>query len=218
MNIPTSNTLKAILLTGLALGSTSVLADNCAKTTASGAANSGICVQVPVGLPSQKMVFNIDSQITADGTSNGQPLALQHMLKLGTNNLARIKGTHLDKGAFHIKGVIHGSAINWALSDKWWIDHVPGAKGNPNKELLNKIADLRKNKGLDIQLEACADTMASKGLTNADLYPGILVNESAVGRLGDLQQLGYTYIQETSSGKGPTMRSSINAMVKADNS
>jgi intracellular sulfur oxidation DsrE/DsrF family protein len=70
---------------------------------------------------------------------------------------------------------------------------------------------------MDIQLEACADTMASKGLTNADLYPGILVNESAVGRLGDLQQLGYTYIQETAT-KGPVRQSSVEAMVKADNS
>jgi intracellular sulfur oxidation DsrE/DsrF family protein len=209
-------TMKGILIAGLVLGSTSVFADNCVKATASGASNHTICVNVPVGLPSQKMVFNIDSQITTDGTSGGHPVALEHMYKLGNANLARIKSSNLVKGAFHIKGVIHGTAISWALSDKWWIDHVPGAKGNPNKEWLNKIADLQ-SKGMDIQLEACADTMASKGLTNADLYPGVLVNESAVGRLGDLQQLGYTYIQETAS-KGPVRQSAVNAMMKADNS
>jgi intracellular sulfur oxidation DsrE/DsrF family protein len=210
-------TMKGILLAGLALGSTAVFADNCVKATASGASSHTICVNVPVGLPSQKMVFNIDSQVTTDGTSGGHPVALEHMYKLGNANLARIKSTTLVKGAFHIKGVIHGPAISWALSDKWWQDHVPGAKGNPNKEWLNKIAELRNKQGMDIQLEACADTMASKGLTNADLYPGILVNESAVGRLGDLQQLGYTYIQETAT-KGPVRQSSVEAMVKADNS
>lgn len=208
---------KAILISGLALASTSVFAQNCFKTSASGAKKDGICVNVPVGLPSQKMVFNIDSPVTTDGTSHGHPVALQHMVKLGNANLTHIKESSLSKGAFHIKGVIHGPAISWALNDKWWIKNVPGAKGNPNKEWLNKIADLRQNKGLDIQLEACADTMVEKGLTNADLYPGIQVNESAVGRLGDLQQLGYTYIQESAS-KSPTMRSSINTMVSADNS
>lgn len=217
INKVTNVTMKGILLAGLALGSTAVFADNCVKSTASGASGHTICVNVPVGLPSQKMVFNIDSQVTADGTSSGHPVALEHMYKLGNANLARIKASTLVKGAFHIKGVIHGPAISWALSDKWWQDHVPGAKGNPHKEWLNKIADLRNNKGMDIQLEACADTMASQGLTNADLYPGILVNESAVGRLGDLQQLGYTYIQEN-GGKNPVMHSSTNAMMKADNS
>lgn len=217
INKATNVTMKGILLAGLALGSTAVFADNCVKSTASGASSHTICVNVPVGLPSQKMVFNIDSQVTTDGTSGGHPVALEHMYKLANANLARIKNTSLVKGAFHIKGVIHGPAISWALSDKWWQDHVPGAKGNPHKEWLNKIADLRNNKGMDIQLEACADTMASKGLTNADLYPGVLVNESAVGRLGDLQQLGYTYIQEN-GGKNPVMHSSTNAMMKADNS
>jgi intracellular sulfur oxidation DsrE/DsrF family protein len=143
----------------------------------------------------EKALFNIDSKATTDGTSSGYPVALRHMWMLGTANLGLIKKLSLDKTTFHIRGVIHGSAITWALSDQWWIDNVPGATGNPAKEFLDKITGLQA-KGLDITLEACGVTMYGKGLTHDDLYPGIQVDQGAIGRIIDLQQNGYTYIQE----------------------
>jgi intracellular sulfur oxidation DsrE/DsrF family protein len=173
---------------------------------------------VPVGLNVEHAMFNIDAQHTTNGTSGGYPVALRHMWMLGTANIARATGIakKLNGGNppskdqiqaildhYHVVGIMHGSAITWALSDAWWAANVAGATANPVKEWLDKIADLRA-KGLDITLEACGVTMYGKGLTNADLYTDtagnreILVNQGAIGRIIDLEQNGWAYIQEGS--------------------
>lgn len=211
-NNNTKNLFKLILCAGMALGSSSVFAaDGCVylplvtniiegqqQTPPVPTANTVVCVDIPVRQNYERALFNIDSLTTRDGTTMGTPVALRHMYMLGVANMARAKSTpdEIAKlGDFHIKGVIHGKSLTWALSDQWWIDNVPGATGNPHKEWLNKINGLRA-KGLDIQLEVCGVTMYGKGLTQADLYPGILVNQGAVGRILYLQnQEDYAYIQ-----------------------
>jgi len=211
--------LKAVALTGAILGSTSALADcktpplvpniiakldgstDPAKTT-----NTTICVDVPVQLMDEQALFNIDSLATTDGTPAGAPVALRHMWMLGIANIARAKAfADVDLSNFHIKGVIHGSAVTWALNDAWWQRQVDEdgnqlyPDGNPYKDWIEKIFALQ-DKGLDIQLEVCGVTLMGKGLhhtaTDDDVYLGIHVNQGAIGRIIDLQQNGYTYIQE----------------------
>jgi hypothetical protein len=216
--------LSAIIIAGSVLCSTYALADCTYPTLASNVTegidlynaglqatpaptkNTTVCVDVPVQLFANKMVFNIDSPVTSDGTANGTPTALKHMWMMGAANVARVKGVTKHGGTisiadFHIKGIIHGSALSWALNDEWWQSQVdkdgnqlyPG--GNPNKEWINKVLGLQ-SKGLDIQLEVCAVTLMGKNLSNTDVYPGILVNQGAFGRMSALHQDGYAIVSE----------------------
>jgi intracellular sulfur oxidation DsrE/DsrF family protein len=100
---------------------------------------------------------------------------------------------------------MHGTALSWALSDAWWQKQVDDdgnqlyPNGNPYKDWIEKLFALN-NAGVNIQLEVCGVTLSGAGLTNADVYSSangkIYVNQGAIGRLIDLQQKGYTYIQE----------------------
>ena len=216
--------VKATFLAGVILGSTTAFADCTYPTLASNVTegidrynaglqatpaptvNTTVCVDVPVQLFANKMVFNIDTPTTSDGTANGIPAALKHMWMMGAANVARVKGVTKNGGTislsdFHIKGIIHGSGLSWALNDAWWQKQVDEdgnqlyPNGNPNKEWIAKIFSL-KNQGLDIQLEACAVSLMGKGLTHDDVYPGILVNQGAFGRISALHQDGYAVVSE----------------------
>lgn len=160
--------------------------------------NNSVCIDIPVPLIGEKVVFNISSLATRDGTPAGAPVALRYMWMLGTLNLARADSSTTDNvtpGDFHLRGVFYGKAYTWALSDEWWANNVPGATENPHKLWLDKLIALQ-NRGIDIQLEICGVTMYNKGLTREDLYPGILVNQGAIARLVYLQNReGYAYIE-----------------------
>lgn len=163
--------------------------------------NTSVCVDVPLKTKSAKVVFNIDTQITTNGKPDGTPVGPRHMFLYGTAILARMHKLHLNKKHFSIIGVFHGSAITWVLSDEWWKKQTGKdgkqlyPNGNPNSEWLKKLFALKK-KGLNLQIEACGVTMYGKHLTNADLYPDVLVNQGAIGRIIDLQKHGYSYYQE----------------------
>lgn len=171
----------------------------------SGVPNTTVCIDVPVNLSENHSVFNIDTQVTTDGTSTGAPAALRHMWMLGKAMQARVNAGRMDAANIQIIGVMHGSALSWALNDAWWQKQVDKRgrqlypNGNPNKEWLEKIFALN-NAGVNIQLEVCGVTMSGKGLTNADLYSSpngkIHVNQGAIGRIIDLQQKGYAVMQE----------------------
>jgi len=220
--------MKAVILTGAILGSTSALAaEGCTyptlasnvtegidlynaglQATPAPTTNSTVCVDVPVQLMENRMVFDLDTPVTTDGTTNGTPAGLRHMYMMGAANVARAKGVlKATNGAvnllpnFHIKGIIHGTALSWALNDAWWQSQVDEdgnqlyPEGNPNKAWINKLIGL-KNQGLDIQLEVCAVTLMGKNLTNNDVFPGILVNQGAFGRMSALSQEDYAIVSE----------------------
>lgn len=176
------------------------------KTDPSPTVNTTVCVDVPVQLMKNKMVYNMDTPVTKDGTANGIPNGLRHMWLMGSANIARAMGVKKNTGMeilpeFHIKGIIHGSALSWALNDAWWQGQVDEdgnqlyPDGNPNKEWINKVLALQ-SKGLDIQLEVCAVSLMGKKLSDTDVYPGILVNQGAFGRISALHQDGYAIVSE----------------------
>ena len=125
--------------------------------------------------------------------SGGNPVGLRHMFMLGTALKARIQAGLLDPEDVSVIGVFHGSGSAWAL------------KSNPDyaKNFIEKIFDL-KNAGVNMSLEMCGVTMLGKGWTNDNLYISekgkdygfIHVNQGAIGRIIDLEQHGYAYIQE----------------------
>lgn len=216
--------LRAITIAGAMLGSSYAFADCTYPTLASNVTegielynaglkadptptkNTTVCVDVPVQLMKNKMVYNMDVPATKDGTANGSPNGLRHMWLMGSANIARAKGVKNKTGLdilpeLHIKGIIHGSALSWALNDEWWQSQVDEhgnqlyPEGNPNKESIDKVLALQ-SKGLDIQLEVCAVSLMGKGLSDTDVYPGILVNQGAFGRMSALSQEGYVIVSE----------------------
>jgi hypothetical protein len=215
--------IKAVIIAGTVLGSAyasadctyPVLATNTAEgienfiagtqTTPAPTQNTTECVDILNGLVKNFFVFDIDTPVTKDGAVDGTPSALSHMWLMGSANLAYINknkqaGNDVS-GSFSIKGIIHGSALKWALNDAWWKAQVDKEgnqlypDGNPNKAWFEKL-DWLKAHGLDIQLEVCAVTLSGAGLTHDDVYPGILVNQGAFGRMSSLHQQGFTVVPE----------------------
>jgi hypothetical protein len=205
-----------------------------ASDIANGTTNTTICVDQLNYLTSNHFVFNIDTPVTADGipvTAGGTPLAFKHMWLMGSANIAFLKthgfanpdGTVTDPlvpltnpdPAFpngvprmSIIGIIHGSALSWALSDAWWeaqVDddgHQLYPDGNPNKAWFAKIQAMQA-KGMDIKLEVCGVTLEGAGLTRDDVYVDpntgwrIPVNQGAFGRMSHLHQVGgYAVVSE----------------------
>jgi intracellular sulfur oxidation DsrE/DsrF family protein len=211
MNNKKQQVLKAVFLASVILGSTTAIAhndnyrdrddnnvanylDSCdtlplVNTLIGGPVNTTVCVDAPVALKKAKVVFNLDSTIL----SGDNPVGLRHMWMLGNALKARIQAGLLDPEKVSIIGVFHGSGSAWALKSS--PDNVKG--------FIEKIFTLN-NEGVNISLEMCGVTMLGKGWTNDNLYVSekgkgygfIHVNQGAIGRIIDLEQHGYAYIQE----------------------
>ena len=208
MNNKKQLVLKAIMLSGAILGCSAVLAhtdsgndsrerdnnvarymDTCdtlplVNTLIGGPENTSVCVDAPVALEKAKVVFNLDTPVI-DGSGN--PVGLRHMWMLGTALKARIEAGLLDPKDVSIIGIFHGTGSAWAL------------KNTTMAGWIEKIFAL-KNAGVNVNLEMCGVTMLGKGWTNDNLYSsdnGIIhVNQGAIGRIIDLEQHKYAYIQE----------------------
>lgn len=162
------------------------------STLVGGPENTSVCIDAPVALKKAKVVFNLDSTIV----SGGNPVGLLHMFRLGTALKARIEDGSLDPENVSVVGVLHGEGSPWALKSS--PDYV--------KNFIEKIFDL-SNQGVNISLEMCGVTMLGKGWTNENLYVSsrgkdygfIHVNQGAIGRIIDLEQRGFAYIQENDS-------------------
>lgn len=154
--------------------------------------SSPVCVDVPVKLEEPKVVFNMDhNALRSDGVT---PIGMRHMVMLSTAIKNRIDAGQVKAKDVSVIGVFHGGPAQWVLTNEWWADNVEGATGNPHAIWLQKLAGL-KAMGVNIQIEICGVTMTGKGWTNDLVYPGVVVNQGAIGRLVDLQQDGYATIQ-----------------------
>jgi len=215
---------KAILLFGTLLGAHSAFADTLTLNQVSpciypalvpniinGTTNSTVCVDVPNNELAQKgnsIVWDIDTPVTTDGLPNTTPAGFRHMYMMAnamnamvTKILANNPASDI-KSKIHIYGVIHGTALHWALNDDWWKAQLDDdgnqlyPNGNPEGAWIKKLQDFAKTTGLDIHLEVCGVTLMGAGLTNANVYPGILVNGGAFGRFAVLHNEGFLVIQE----------------------
>jgi intracellular sulfur oxidation DsrE/DsrF family protein len=170
--------------------------------------NTTVCVDEPVQLMQSHMLFDMDTPVTTDGLPNTTPAGLRHMWMLGIANIARSnavlngsKGTTNILPNMHVKGILHGTALSWALNDAWWQAQVDKdgnqlyPNGNPEGPWIQKVLALQA-KGLDISIEVCGVTLMGAGLSSDDVYPGIRVNQGAFGRMSALAQEGYTIVSE----------------------
>lgn len=222
--------LKAVMVVGVLLGANNAFACSylpLASDIAKGTKNTTICVDVPNVLIANQFAFNIDTPVTADGipaTNGGTPLAFKHMWLMGSANVFAmnknfggvdgvIKTVTTPNWTDEVKrysiiGIIHGSALKWALSDAWWeaqtdaYGHQLYPNGNPNKAWFTKIQALEAQ-GMDIRLEVCGVTLEGAGLTRDDVYVDpntgwrIKVNQGAFGRMSHLHGFdGYSVVSE----------------------
>ena len=201
---------KALLLLGVLFGANNVFAaDGCKYLplvpniiAGDPTGNTTVCVDIPNPLfNGNKTVWDMDLPVTTDGLPNTTPAGLRHMWMMSVANNAFATKNGLDKSNFKIYGVIHGTALSWALNDAWWESQVDEdgnqlyPNGNPEGAWIQKVLAM-KDKGLDVQLEVCGVTLMGAGLSSDDVYPGILVNQGAFGRFQVLHQQGFMVIQE----------------------
>lgn len=198
---------KAVLFTGFVFGTVAAYADEAVNTgivspcsypaIVGDPTNTDICVDVPVNLKKDFVVFNNNENAISSFQGSAAPLSMKHMIMLGGAMLNRISSGLMEADDVSIIGVFHGNdALSWMLNDAWW--QANHGTNNPYKKFIEQIFAM-KNKGLNIQMEACGVTMHGMGVTNSDLYSSlngkIYVNQGAVGRLIDLEQNHYVYYQ-----------------------
>jgi len=211
MNIKNKILMKAVILTGLMLGSTAAFAadvfpgvtDSCEQLWLVTDPNNpykdadtegGECIDVPVNLKKVEVLFNLDHAVVSpDGVT---PVGLKHMVMLGKVMQHRISLGLMDAKDVAIVGIFHGSAMTQA---KW-----PLMNGSPVTGYIEQIFALKKA-GINIQLEVCGVTLKgmqlkAKSLGNPNwamideraIYSSVngkvYVNQCAIGRIIELQQ------------------------------
>ncbi|MEJ2440574.1 MAG: hypothetical protein P8Z72_13050, partial [Gammaproteobacteria bacterium] len=90
--------------------------------------NTTVCVDIPnkeLAAGGNKIVWDIDTPVTTDGLPNTTPAGFRHMWMMANAMEAMVKKVYATKGVdisgkIHIYGVIHGTALHWALNDAWW--------------------------------------------------------------------------------------------------
>jgi intracellular sulfur oxidation DsrE/DsrF family protein len=161
--------------------------------------NATVCVDVPVNLSRAAVVFNMDMDARDTSTTPPTPIGMRHMVLVATALKARVAAGLIQTRDIAIVGVFHGAAASWVLNDAWWQSQVDAANnplypdGNPYKNWLDQLLAF-KAQGIPVQLELCGVTMNGKGWTNANLYPGVLANQGAIGRLIALENAHFAFI------------------------
>jgi len=86
-------------------------------------------------------------------------------------------------------GVFYGDAITSVLKNSHHKSRGGRTEVNPNIAAINALI----KKG--VKIEACSETMRLRGITHAELLPGVEMVEGSYVRIIDLQQQGYAYIK-----------------------
>jgi len=164
--------------------------------------NGGECIDVPVSLKKAHVVFNLDTTVT---NPDGSPIGLKHMVMFGKVMLHRIEIGELNPNDVEIVGVFHGDAMR----AKWAFKNIPEGN-NPMAGWIEQVFSVA-NQGVNMHLEACGVTLKNMQLKGAKLANGepideraiyasangrIYLNQGAIGRIVDLQQNGFVYLQD----------------------
>lgn len=137
-----------------------------------------LTIDVTVALKEAKVVFNLD-HLAFDGD---QPFGLVYM----TLMLERFKA---DKTAWEIVAIFHGPAGYMALGDAAYNRFRKTGTGNPYKATIAAL------QAAGVRMEECGQTAKEQGWGNADLLPGVAVNNGANFRIIELVQKGFVQIQ-----------------------
>jgi len=139
---------------------------------------SRLVIDNVVPLHGAKVLMNMDH----DAFSGRLPTGLYYMELL----LANYQGSNVP---LEIVAILHDKGAYLALNDTAYNGYRHTDTGNPWK---GTIADLQK---AGVAFELCAYTAYNNGWLNADLLPGVKVDNDVLLRLIDLTQQGYVQIQ-----------------------
>jgi accessory colonization factor AcfC len=89
----------------------------------------------------------------------------------------------------HIVAVVRGEAAYWVLNDSAYAAFVEDEPQNPNKALIEELADM------GVSLEVCEQTLKTYGWSKDDILPRVKIAPSAYPRIVDLELQGYAYIR-----------------------
>jgi sulfur-oxidizing protein SoxB len=135
-------------------------------------------IDIPVALKGSKIVINI-GQADLEGDV---PASISFMGKLARHLV--------EKGAaYRIVGIFKGDALYLLLQDSSYNRVRQVATGNPYREMLAAL--LRAG----VEIEACGNAMETHHFGNADLLPGIRVNEGAMFRTAELVREGFVQLE-----------------------
>lgn len=224
MIIKNKTLIKAVIFTGLILSTSAAFAakdvfpgiiDPCEQlwlvvdpNNANEDPNDGgECIDVPVNLTHAKVVFNLDTTVT---NPDGSPIGLKHMVMFGNAMKHRIEIGEVDPADIAIVGVLHGDAMR----AKWAFKNIPEGN-NPMASWIEQIFALANptdgSPAINMHLEACGVTLKGMQLKGAKLANGqplderaiyssangkIYLNQGALGRIIELQQNKFSYIQD----------------------
>lgn len=124
-------------------------------------------------------------QVTDDAPHEGVNRALFYARKL--INTYEKQGIAADQVHLHL--VYHGTGIAAVVNAKARQRLGAEKPANPNADVLAEL--VRRG----VQIELCEDTMRQKGVTAAELMPGVKLVVGAYPRLIDLQLQGFAYIK-----------------------
>ena len=181
---------------------------------ADGKTVAGECIDIPVNLDEVKVLFNLDAPVL-NSADNNSPVGLKHMYMLGTVMQHRIRSGEMAADDVAIVGIMHGAAMR----AKWAFKNIPEGN-NPVAGWIEKIFSLKNGTNcqpgmscpkINIQLEACGVTLKGMQLKGVKLGNGlpidekamyssangkVYLNQGAIGRMIELQQHDFVYLQE----------------------
>lgn len=150
----------------------------CAGDAVQAQAASGIHVDIAGDLKQADVVFNMDHPANGMGDT---PIGIDYMHLLAARyERDGIRG--------RIVGIFHGDGGYLLLNDKAFDAFTNSNTGNPYKEA---IAGLLKQ---GVEIEQCAVTMKAHNWGNANLLPGVKVDDGAVARVIELVQDGFVQL------------------------
>ena len=128
-----------------------------------------------------KVVFNI-TKATPGGAGNVSLSKVARFLNLlGEDNIRPAPGK--------VVAIVQHEATPIVLSDAAFAKHFPG-RTNPDKDLIARL------KAAGAQVHVCAQALAGQGYDPSEVSPDVVVDDSALTTLANLQLKGYALIPD----------------------
>lgn len=131
---------------------------------------------------SYKVVFNITKAAPKEGAPNVSLSKVARFLNLlGEDRIAVKPGD--------VVPIVQHDATSIVLSDKAYAARF-GGKANPDAELIAKL------KAAGAQVHVCAQALAGKGFDPSEVSADVVIDDSALMTLSNLQLKGYALIPD----------------------
>lgn len=139
----------------------------------------------PVVLTQTEGPIRVVYQISRDEWRDGVGKGLLYLEKLHDQYIEE----GLEASRLEIHAVFHGTAAEHLLTDEAWNRYKDAEDGNPNAELLKRLAEKQ------IQVELCNTRRIANGWSKSEIHPSVTLVNGAFQRVIDLQLMGFAYVR-----------------------